>query len=114
MLSKSLKRFRSSFDIVQFSRSCLLSRSSLFIISGKCEFVKHFFDFSLSRSVEPLSFVTALIYYHGLERLSTLFFHFLEIITEMLVFRALEEALVATQWRNPNRASLLQLRFLLI
>ena len=67
VLSKSLKRFRSSFDIVQFSRSCLLSRSSLFIISGKRKFVKHFFDFSLSRSVEPLSFVTALIYYHGLE-----------------------------------------------
>ena len=55
VLSKSLKRFRSSFDIVQFSRSCLLSRSSLFIISGKCKFVKHFFDFSLSRSVEPVS-----------------------------------------------------------
>ena len=86
MLSKSLKRFRSSFDIVQFSRSCLLSRSSLFIISGKREFVKHFFDFSLSRSVEPLSFVTALIYYHGLERLSTLFFHFLENSRQRLVF----------------------------
>ena len=55
VLSKSLKRFRSSFDIVQFSRSCLLSRSSLFIISGKCRFVKHFFDFSLSRSGEPVS-----------------------------------------------------------
>ena len=67
VLSKSLKRFRSSFDIVQFSRSCLLSRSSLFIISGKRKFVKHFSDFSLSRSGEPLSFVTALIYYHGLE-----------------------------------------------
>ena len=77
MLSKSLKRFRSSFDIVQFSRSCLLSRSSLFIISGKCEFVKHFFDFSLSRSVEPLSFVTALLYYHAFHPLSTLFFNFL-------------------------------------
>ena len=86
MLSKSLKRFRSSFDIVQFSRSCLLSRSSLFIISGKREFVKHFFDFSLSRSVEPLSFVTALLYYHAFHPLSTLFFNFLEIITEMLVF----------------------------
>jgi len=67
VLSKSLKRFRSSFDIVQFSRSCLLSRSSLFIISSKRKFVKHFFDFSLSRSVDPLSFVTALIYYHGWE-----------------------------------------------
>ena len=86
MLSKSLKRFRSSFDIVQFSRSCLLSRSSLFIISGKCEFVKHFFDFSLSRSVEPLSFVTALLYYHAFHPLSTLFFNFLGIIPEMLVF----------------------------
>ena len=86
VLSKSLKRFRSSFDIVQFSRSCLLSRSSLFIISGKRKFVKHFFDFSLSRSVEPLSFVTALIYYHGLERLSTLFFHFLENSRQRLVF----------------------------
>ncbi|MDD6998538.1 MAG: hypothetical protein PUI57_03755, partial [Oscillospiraceae bacterium] len=55
VLSKSLKRFRSSFDIVQFSRSCLLSRSSLFIISGKRKFVKHFFDFSLSRSGGPVS-----------------------------------------------------------
>ena len=111
VLSKSLKRFRSSFDIVQFSRSCLLSRSSLFIISGKREFVKHFFDFSLSRSVEPLSFVTALLYYHAFHPLSTLFFNFLGIITEMLVFRALEEALVAIQWRNPNCGSLLQLCF---
>ena len=58
--------------------------------------------------------MTALLYYHGLEGLSTLFFNFPGIITEMLVFRALEEALVAIQWRNPNRASLLQLRFLLI
>ena len=111
MLSKSLKRFRSSFDIVQFSRSCLLSRSSLFIISGKCEFVKHFFDFSLSRSAEPLSFVTALLYYHAFHPLSTLFFNFLGIITEILVFRALEEALVTIQWRNPNCGSLLQLCF---
>ena len=86
MLSKSLKRFRSSFDIVQFSRSCLLSRSSLFIISGKREFVKHFFDFSLSRSVEPLSFVTSFLYYHAFHPLSTLFFNFLGIIPEMLVF----------------------------
>ena len=89
MLSKSLKRFRSSFDIVQFSRSCLLSRSSLFIISGKCEFVKHFFDFSLSRSVEPLSFVTALLYYHGFHSLSTLFFNFLGSVVGVLVFRTL-------------------------
>ena len=88
MLSKSLKRFRSSFDIVQFSRSCLLSRSSLFIISGKCEFVKHFFDFSSSRSVEPLSFVTALLYYHGFHPLSTLFFNFLGIIARGTVLYA--------------------------
>ena len=58
--------------------------------------------------------MTALLYYHAFHPLSTLFFNFLEIITEMLVFRALEEALVAIQWRNPNRASLLQLRFLFI
>ena len=58
--------------------------------------------------------MTALLYYHGFHPLSTLFFNFLEIIPEMLVFRALEEALVTIQWRNPNRASLLQLRFLLI
>ena len=89
MLSKSLKRFRSSFDIVQFSRSCLLSRSSLFIISGKCEFVKHFFDFSLSRSVEPLSFVTALLYYHAFHPLSTLFFNFPGSVVGVLVFRTL-------------------------
>ena len=88
MLSKSLKRFRSSFDIVQFSRSCLLSRSSLFIISGKREFVKHFFDFSLSRSVEPLSFVTALLYYHAFHPLSTLFFNFLGIIARGAVLYA--------------------------
>ena len=92
MLSKSLKRFRSSFDIVQFSRSCLLSRSSLFIISGKCEFVKHFFDFSLSRSVEPLSFVTALLYYHGFHPLSTLFFKFLWVVVGGAVFRAILRA----------------------
>ena len=88
MLSKSLKRFRSSFDIVQFSRSCLLSRSSLFVISGKCKFVKHFFDFSLSRSVEPLSFVTALLYYHAFHPLSTLFFNFLGIIARGAVLYA--------------------------
>ena len=89
MLSKSLKRFRSSFDIVQFSRSCLLSRSSLFIISVKCEFVKHFFDFSLSCSVESLSFVTALLYYHAFHPLSTLFFNFLGSVVGVLVFRTL-------------------------
>ena len=92
VLSKSLKRFRSSFDIVQFSRSCLLSRSSLFIISSKRKFVKHFFDFSLSCSVEPLSFVTALIYYHAFHPLSTLFFNFLGIIARGAVFRAILRA----------------------
>ena len=58
--------------------------------------------------------MTALLYYHGFHPLSTLFFNFLGSVVGVLVFRALEEALVAIQWRNPNRASLLQLRFLLI
>ena len=70
---------------IWFNSLSLLSKQLIYYIK-QAQVCQALFDFSLSRSVEPLSFVTALIYYHGLERLSTLFFHFLENSRQRLVF----------------------------